>query len=416
MMPASHLLLTLAAGLGLSASLAFTALTARVDYQVQRSRDPDTTARACLLMPLHASCLATLARQREELGFDSAGDWLRASQREPRDSRLALQAAFSQESAGRLGPAEALLLESSRLDRGWAPRWSLASFYYRHQKWPEFWNWARQAAAIAPVEPAALYRLCLAAEPDPGKAADGCLGASTARLLPSFFSFVAREDPGLELGPLTSRLVAPPERGQAPQARLLLLSAAESLLRAGAGGSAHTLWRRMGEQGLLPYRTWTSAAPLTNGELGSPLDPPAFDWRIYRLEGLETLAGAPPGSLKFTFSGTQAESIPLIEQWVWTADRSGWELACQFRAPALEPGPAALAWRWLDRAGRVEFTSPAPSPSPDWTSWSVQIPAGLSPGLHKLVLWASRPSGQTRLSGEAWVRQIDMRARERGAS
>lgn len=410
MMPAAHLLTSLAAGLALCAGIAFTALTARIDWLVERSRDPRDTARACRLLSVHAPCLATLARQKEELGFAALPDWQRAQKREPYDTRLNLALALSFEAAGQAPETEAMLRHAAAIDRGWLPRWTLASYHYRRQNWTEFWTWTREAVTMAPTVPEALFRLCLSATPDAAAAADQCLGQASTRWLPSFIEFAAREQPAAGFAALAARLQPVADAPTGLEHRPRLLRAAETLLRSGQPASAHALWRRMGALGLLPYPAWSAASPLANPGLAPPVDPPAFDWRIYRLEGLETLAGAPPGSLKFTFSGQQAESIPLIEQWVWMPAGPPRRLVSEFRARSLEPGAAGLHWRWLDGAGRLLASSPPPDPDENWKSWSFDMPGVREPGLYKLVLWAARPSGLTRLRGEAWVRNVTLTA------
>ena len=89
----------------------------------------------------------------------------RAVRLNPYDASSWISLGLIDEKQGDLAQAEANLLRASAVDATWLPNWSLANFYFRHQRWDAFWSSARKAAQMAPDDATSLLRLAWYAAP-----------------------------------------------------------------------------------------------------------------------------------------------------------------------------------------------------------------------------------------------------------
>ena len=78
----------------------------------------------------------------------------------PHLTKAATALAFELEARGDAHASEAVLLESSRQDKQYAPAWAIANFYFRQNQPEPFWSWARAAAEKAYGDVGPLFDLC----------------------------------------------------------------------------------------------------------------------------------------------------------------------------------------------------------------------------------------------------------------
>lgn len=83
----------------------------------------------------------------------------------PYDAPLRIRYGLELEEAGRTADAERELLAAARLSRKYEPRWTLAGYYFRQNNAAAFWQWAREAAAVAYRDPEPLYDLAVTWDP-----------------------------------------------------------------------------------------------------------------------------------------------------------------------------------------------------------------------------------------------------------
>ena len=117
---------------------------ARADYLFKK--DTEASVRAAIrLVPDSWSYYMRLS----EFDRAHAHDLLTTSLRlNPYNAQADIELGLQYEADGDFVRAEKQLLEAYDVDHTYMPRWSLANYYFRRDNMPEFWIWARSAAAM----------------------------------------------------------------------------------------------------------------------------------------------------------------------------------------------------------------------------------------------------------------------------
>src|SRR5450631_2222523 len=108
-------------------------------------RHPESVGRAVALMPDNAEYLSLQALQLEYNGLDSAPLLKHIAELTPLASAPRLRLGLAAEVRGDFDAAERWLLDASKVDHQFEPRWTLANYYFRRQNASEFWKWMRTA-------------------------------------------------------------------------------------------------------------------------------------------------------------------------------------------------------------------------------------------------------------------------------
>ena len=91
----------------------------------------------------------------------------------PLDASLRLELGLAAEQEGDFPAAEANLLEATRLDTGFGPRWALSDFYFYRHEAEKFWPVTKAALAISYGDITAQFRHCWAFTADPTPSSSG---------------------------------------------------------------------------------------------------------------------------------------------------------------------------------------------------------------------------------------------------
>ncbi|MGC4049630.1 MAG: hypothetical protein QM757_08980 [Paludibaculum sp.] len=176
-------------------------------------------------------------------------------------------------------------------------------------------------------------------------------------------------------------------------------AAITALIAADQPEPAWRLWTALEAARLLQY----GVQPLVNPDFQVPLRPPAFDWRIPVVPGVETLRGVPDKGIKFTFSGNQPETAELLAQELYLRGSSGWQLTFEYEIRGVTQAKTGIRWK-LSGADAVQELAL----TEEWRSATVawQVP----PGLHRLSLEIARVNGQPRVEGELRLRGLRWKA------
>jgi len=307
------------------------------------------------------------------------------------NAQAAIELALQNETEGKYGESEKLLLAAFAVDRTFIPRWSLANFYFRRDNIPAFWIWARKAAEMPSDDMGPLFELCWHVTPDPGEIAKEVLNDDPG-LIRQYVSFLMNEDQMSALANVVPRLV----RVGNPEAdRVFLLEVLNRMVAANDGAGARAVWKSMVER---RWVTGDSTVP-NNGDFTRQPLPVAFDWALPEYPGLHSWPGS--SGLETEFTGEEPENSIIAEQYLALAS-GRYSLMCAYHTIGIAPG-TGIHWQVLDaKTGTVLAESEAlSSDARAEMDWSFAIPDGVP--LQRLRLAYQRTLGTPRVSGTLLV-------------
>lgn len=307
------------------------------EFQYQKDT-PQSVAMATRWNPWNADYWRRLA------DFEEAGASLdRARKLNPADASILLQVGLHREIEGDFPAAETLLLDAAQRDKGWAPRWTLANFYFRRGSEAKFWQWAKQAAAAGGGQDLIpLFRLAENMQPD----YSSILLPDQPDALRQFVRYVLREQPTQSLLAATARLLA---AGNKSPDRDYVVAVVERFLQAKDPAAAGSLWQGMVEKGWLPAEVGEafSAKPLGEG----------FDWRMYPADGIVVTPRS--GEMTITLSGKQPEAWYPLQRLAQVEPGGRYRLKVRYSTEGI-PRQSGLRWRVVDELTGEELARSAP--------------------------------------------------------
>ncbi len=282
-------------------------------------------------------------------------------------SRLALAGQF--ENAGEAAGAEALLLETARLDRQFDPRWALANFYFRRGERGQFESWLESASGIAYDGGRPLFALAWRAGLTP-QFVQSRIVRGRAPLARSMLAY-AVEAKDVHWTVEAARAVADPD---------LLLQAVEMLLYAGRIDEAAAIWN------CIPGR------PAATGQ--------GFDWRILPAPGVRV---STHDGLLIDFSAADARAYDLASRIFPVWPDSSVSLATVSVADSDSGGFRWTVSSWPGLQVLAERALPDAS--------SFAVPAGVR--AVRLLLSYERPAGKIRFNGVMRVTTVRVETKNR---
>jgi hypothetical protein len=374
---------------GLCLNLAYSALRLGfADYLVSRF-DGRSLARAAKLAPYRADIFKYLDLVEAAGGM---ANLRRSAALNPADAQTWTLLGLSAEASGQAAEAERYLLEASRRNRGFEPRWVLANFYFRRHDAEPFWYWARQAAALSYNDPEPLIRLCWKMNPDASEILRR-LSPCPCGVTRSLLNYLTARGDAAEAEPVTARLMTCRE----PAVTAALLAQTSALILQDRPAAAVRVWNLLSRNTLIPYPPLDpgAGARLENGDFSQPLLREGFDWRVERVPGVIGLRLPSPTGFELTFDGTQPEGAALLYQAVILKPDQEYNLTFVV-SPSASAGVSGLHWRLID------FHTGAPM-SPDSADimsdrrWEFRSPThGPMPFLALVYI---RPNGTPRFQG-----------------
>lgn len=374
--------------------------------------DFDQAQRVCAADAENAECAARLALAAERFGMDPLKFWDRAVELNRHDADLAIQAALAHEAAGGESRAERLLLEAAERSRTWLPRWSLANFYYRRGRPDEVAHWARLALNRGYGDRGPLFRLCRSA----GLSHDEILGTVLeTRDLAGVEAYMAyvRADLGEEAAGALARAAerwfkanGGKEITAASADELALVS--EALVRFGKHDRAFEIWERLRQLGALgEVRRLDGSALGDAGFTGRTMAAPGFGWAMATEEGVELLAGSPPGMAKIEMRGGQPENFVVLSQRVRLDGEGRWVLRYESAASGDLPPDGHFVWLLANEEDAGESARRELRGSPEWSD--AEVVWDTEGGFRRLSLLYRRPLGAARWAGELRLRNLRLR-------
>jgi tetratricopeptide (TPR) repeat protein len=366
---------TVAALLLLIAAAVFSIRLAMADAAF-RKQTPEGVARALEILPDRASYLLLRALQLDYDGADSTALLEPTALVNPLSSAPRIRLGLTAEARGDFQKAEVWLLDAARVDRQFEPRWTLANFYFRRERWDEFWKWMRAALENSYGDRRLAFDLCWRVTQD----ADEVLRRAVPEqhdVLATYLYYVM-DQRREAVGPVALKLAALGNVADVP----LLESACDVLIDSGKVAEARELWKRLGHR---------ETSLLTNGDFAAELGGHGFDWRLAHAPGITDTSL--PGSHRILLSGKQPESCELLRQFVVLEPGKKYSLRWEARTRGLV-SPTGIAW---NGQGRVESAE-------GWRGGSLDF-TGSTP-LMPITLVYRRPAGEPRAEGSIEIRNV----------
>jgi hypothetical protein len=214
-----------------------------------------------------------------------------AAGRNPLDGGLRVQLGLAEEERGDFGGAEADLIEAERLDRGFAPRWALADFYFHRQEAEKFWPAVKSALDVSYGDVSAQFRQCWSLTGDADFILQRAIPDRPA-VLRRYLDFLVSDGRLNAAARVALRVVARADREAAPS----LENYCDRMLADWRGEEALAVWNGLVERKLI-------------AESGH-----GFDWRIAEASGSHVERTG--GGWILRFNGRQPESTEILSRYV----------------------------------------------------------------------------------------------------
>ena len=342
------------------------------------------------------SCYLQLARRDDK----DAEELLRTSlQLNPYNGDAAIDLGLRYEADGNLGLAEKLLLQAFAVDQTYAPRWSLANFYFRHDHFPSFWAWARRAAEMPDADIGALFELCWRVSPNPGMIEANVITENNPSVLRQYVDFLMGKDQAQAAVHPVLRLV----HYSSPDAdRERVFNLTDRVIAANDAPGANALWLELIRQ---HWVVADSSIP-NNPEFARDPLPVNFDWNLSAYDGLHSWPGS--SGLVTEFTGDEPESCTIAEEAILVPPGNyKLEFSYHTRNIAANTG---IRWEIADVVSDTALVS-SPFLSSD-TPAKFMLPFSVDPDhrLLRLRLVYHRQIGTSRVSGTLVIPSIRIEA------
>lgn len=368
--------------------------TAAWACSLANQRTMESLDRACRLMPLNAVFWRERGIVRLDSSPSAADQFLKRSielNAYEADSLIGL--GLLAESKGHLNEAEDYLIRAASQSRRFKPKWALAFFYFRLGKFDRFWPAASAAANVEGSDAKPVFRLSLQVLPDAEQVTE-LLHLQNQHALTGYIGFLLERKGFAALSRVALRIQPDPD------CRALLLAVVERLIDEGQPEQAVQLWNHLNtDRGIRPLSPATGTS-LTNG-LFATGEGRGFEWRHADNQGIQLREGV-PGDLRIEFSGRQAESSTLLEQFVPVLPGRAYRLSFHYATDGLS-GLTGLYWQVFQ--GNIPLAPPStPIISVPEGSGYLPFRTASGSGLIRLALRYNRAPGTTRLEGALTLR------------
>jgi len=346
-----------------------------------RKQTPEGVARALEIVPDRANYLLLRALQLEYDGADSTALLERAARVNPLSSEPRIRLGLAAETRGDFGKAETWLLDAAQVDRQFEPRWTLANFYFRRERWDEFWRWMRAALEMSYGDRRLAFDLCWRVSQDSSVVLSRAI-PEEHDVLATYLSYVM-EQHGEAVAPVALKLAALGKAADVPR----LESACDVLIGSGRLAEARELWRQLGHR---------QTALLTNGDFAVEPIGHGFDWRLAHPPGVTDISLG--GAHRVLFSGKQPEACEVLRQFAVLEAGKRYALHWEARTRGLVSA-TGIEWRAGKAHGVVENAD-------EWRAGSVDFTA--STDLTTIALGYQRPPGEVRAEGSIEIRNVSL--------
>jgi len=348
---------------------------ARADMEF-RSQRADSASE---LSPSNTEYLALRALQIEYEGGDASRLLEHWADLNPSSSAPRIRLGLAAELRGDDAAAEKWLLAAARADHQYEPRWTLANFYFRHDRADDFWKWIHSALEISYGDRAPAFDLCWRASSDPRTVLTRAI-PNREEVAAAYLVYLIRKNATPALFDAAMKLASWRDTND----RELLYSALDTLLSIRASGTIE-LWQAIGNP---------APSGITNGDFAAPPLNHGFDWRLLDPPGVTHVS--PSAGHRIVLNGQSPESCDLLRQTLVLQRGQGYRLTWQSRTEGLG-SQTGVSWRIAGSASPIATGEQERSGELQFTADS---------DFEDLFLSYQRPRGQTRAEGSVELRAI----------
>jgi len=386
----------------LAAGVAWNVCLGIADWLAAQNKPNDLRV-AMRLMPLNPAYPAQLAN-----GFFATDPKVaealldRAVKLDPYYAVAWIRLGLLYEGDSNLPQAEQALLQAEKVDSTFLPAWSLANFYFRHERTDLFWKWARSAAQIVPGDASPLLRLAWFVNPNVGEI-ESRLQIHRPFVEIQFLNFLMSQKEPEGVSQAVMRMLARGD-GSASEA---LSSACEWLIENKRPDLALPIWNALTERHQIAYPPLAagSADAITNGSFSKSPTSIGFDWHLGNQRGISAFLNSSPNALGFEFSGDQAENALLMSQVVPVQPKSFYRLTTDYSTTNI-PDRSGIEWVVTDpQSGAVLARSGSLSAEHGSSSETcLSTPDGVR--FVNLALQYQRQPGTVRVEGKIAFKEV----------
>jgi hypothetical protein len=344
-------------------------------------------------------CYTALAREDDPHAEELLSTSLRLN---PYNSDAAIDLGLRYEADGDIQRAESLLHQAFEVDRTYAPRWSLANFYFRRDNLPSFWIWARRATEMPAEDIGALFELCWRASPN-AKTIEANINEDNPDVVRQFIMFlIGKDQPTAAVHPALKFVSIVPRESDWLQNsdRRLFFDTVDKLIAVNDAAGANALWR-----GLIRAHWIVADSSIPNNPLFArdPL-PVKFDWTFSSYAGLHSWPGS--AGLETEFAGQEPENCTIAEQ-VVSLPPGNYLLESSYYTRSIAPN-TGIRWEISDPKSEMLLANSSPLSSD--SSARVRFSFSVKPDLPflRLQLAYHREPGTTRVTGALVVTSIQI--------
>ncbi len=368
---------------------------ARADA-LYRAGTPDSVARAVQQDPGNARYRKRLAmldpaRAREALS--------KAAELNPYDAASRMELGLLEEAAGDFSAAEKHLLDAARVDKTYAPRWTLTNFYFRRNNREQFWVWARQAAEIAYHNQAALFDLCWRSSDNAEEIARRVL-PDNPHIVAQYLDYLLGRGRLDAAGPVAVRLIVFGRSQDVP----VLLNYCDRMIQTGRAADAVRSWNGLASRGLIPRHPVhpERGQPVSNVSFSPDFLPRGFGWIVKPVEGVSVAGDALPFPLRISLAGNQPGKCRLVEQYVAVTANRRYRFRFPYRTSGIARG-SGLHWEIRAVSGGPPVAVSPGLSSEEPAAATLVLPETPRDTILRLALVYEQAPGTVRAAGNLWL-------------
>jgi len=286
----------------------------------------------------------------------------------PRSGSLRVELGLAEEDA------EGDLLEATKLDTGFAPRWALSDFYFQRHDTEKFWPAVKSALAVSYGDITPQLRECWTLRADAQTILDRAI-PDRPEVWRRYLDFLLADGRLDAAAPVAAKVLATADKQSVPS----LLSFCDRMLTEWRGADALVVWNGLAQRKL------------------AGVEGHGFDRRIATPAG--TYAERAPAGLILTFSGKQSEDVELVSQYVPLQPRRRYVFTVRYRVSGIGVESGLICHLQL-AGGRDLLAGHGVLPGAAGTltqTFPFEAPDGATVG--RAVLQYRRMPGTTRIEG-----------------